>query len=35
MQAADQHTKLHERYFGHDQVTIIEPQKGWRLLDWR
>src|SRR5690349_2988103 len=24
-----------ERYFGHDRVTIIEPQSGWRLLDVR
>jgi lipopolysaccharide transport system permease protein len=24
---------LHERYFGHEHVTIIEPQKGWRTLD--
>jgi len=24
---------LHERYFGHEHVTIIEPQKGWRALD--
>ena len=22
-----------DRYFGHDHVTIIEPQNGWRLLD--
>ena len=31
----DHHENLSERYFGHDHVTIIEPQKGWRLLDWR
>ena len=24
---------LHERYFGHKHVTVIEPQKGWRTLD--
>jgi len=24
---------LHERYFGHEHETIIEPQKGWRTLD--
>jgi lipopolysaccharide transport system permease protein len=29
----DNHTNLLERYFGHDHVTIIQPQKGWRLLD--
>src|SRR5579862_8095251 len=26
-------TNLSERYFGHDHVAIIKPQKGWRLLD--
>ena len=26
-------SELHERYFGHEHVTIIEPQKGWRTLD--
>jgi lipopolysaccharide transport system permease protein len=31
----DQRTSLYNRYFGHDQVTIIEPQKGWQLLDWK
>ena len=25
--------ELHERYFGHEHVTIIEPQRGWRTLD--
>jgi lipopolysaccharide transport system permease protein len=24
-----------ERHFGHEHVTIIEPQKGWRALDIR
>ncbi len=24
-----------EKYFGHDHVTVIEPLKGWRMLDWR
>jgi lipopolysaccharide transport system permease protein len=24
---------VHEQYFGHDQVTVIEPIKGWRSLD--
>ncbi len=24
-----------EQYFGHDHVTVIEPLKGWRMLDWR
>jgi homopolymeric O-antigen transport system permease protein len=31
----DGQKSLSERYFGHDRVTIIEPQSGWRLLDWR
>jgi lipopolysaccharide transport system permease protein len=31
----DQRTNLYDRYFGHDHVTVIEPQKGWRLVDWR
>jgi homopolymeric O-antigen transport system permease protein len=26
---------LHERYFGHEQVTVIEPIRGWRALDLR
>jgi hypothetical protein len=24
---------MHERYFGHEHVTVIEPIKGWRSLD--
>src|SRR5262249_11751616 len=24
-----------DRYFGHGQVTVIEPPRGWRMLDWR
>ena len=35
MRAVDNHTSIYNRYFGHDQVTTIEPQKGWRLLDLR
>jgi lipopolysaccharide transport system permease protein len=23
----------HERYFGHEHVTVIEPTRGWRSLD--
>src|SRR5262245_19187077 len=26
---------LHERYFGHEHVTVIEPIRGWRPLDLR
>jgi lipopolysaccharide transport system permease protein len=22
-------------YFGHEHVTVIEPEQGWRTLDWR
>jgi lipopolysaccharide transport system permease protein len=24
-----------DRYFGHDHLTVIEPPRGWRMLDWR
>jgi len=24
---------IHEAYFGHEHVTVIEPVKGWRMLD--
>jgi len=33
MTVMDDRTSLSERYFGHDHVTFITPQKGWRLLD--
>jgi lipopolysaccharide transport system permease protein len=26
---------LQEQYFGHQHLTVIEPVKGWRMLDWR
>jgi lipopolysaccharide transport system permease protein len=26
---------VQDRYFGHEHVTIIEPPRGWRMLDWR
>jgi lipopolysaccharide transport system permease protein len=26
---------LRERYFGHEHVTVIEPSRGWRLVDLR
>lgn len=29
----DERTKLSDLYFGHDHVTIMKPQTGWRLLD--
>src|SRR3954447_10006399 len=25
--------EVHERYFGHEHVTVIQPIKGWRVLD--
>lgn len=27
--------RLHEEYFGHAHVTVIEPPRGWHMLDWR
>jgi len=27
--------QFQEQYFGHHHVTVIEPTKGWRMLDWR
>jgi len=27
-------SELQEQYFGHQHVTVIEPTKGWRMLDW-
>ncbi len=24
---------LHDAYFGHEHLTVIEPPKGWRMLD--
>lgn len=27
--------RLHEQFFGHDHLTVIEPPRGWRMLDWR
>ena len=35
MRNVNQHSSEHDRYFGHEQVTIIEPQEGWRLIDWK
>jgi len=34
MRTVDHHRSVYDRYFGHEQVTIIEPQSGWRLVDW-
>src|ERR1700741_916821 len=29
-------TQLHQdSYFSHQHVTVIEPRKGWHMLDWR
>jgi lipopolysaccharide transport system permease protein len=35
MRTVDQHKSAYDRYFGHERVTILEPQKGWRLLEWK
>jgi len=35
MQIMDGQKSLSDLYFGHDRVTIIEPQSGWQLLDWK
>jgi lipopolysaccharide transport system permease protein len=35
MRAVDQNRSVYDRYFGHEQVTIIEPTQGWRLIDWK
>lgn len=28
-------TDIQKEFFGHEHVTVIEPPKGWRMLDWR
>ena len=28
-------TEIQEEFFGHQHLTVIEPPKGWRMLDWR
>ena len=32
---SDAHDTLQEQYFGHEHVTVIEPAKGWHMLDLR
>lgn len=27
--------EFQEQFFGHQHVTLIEPARGWRMLDWR
>ena len=27
--------KGHDAYFDHEHLTVIEPPKGWHMLDWR
>jgi lipopolysaccharide transport system permease protein len=34
MRTVVHHRSVYDRYFGHEQVTVIEPQSGWRLVDW-
>lgn len=26
---------IQKQYFDHQHLTVIEPHKGWRMLDWR
>src|SRR6266511_645140 len=35
MRTVDQQRSIDDRYFGHERITIIEPQSGWRLIDWK
>lgn len=28
-------TQGHDAYFDHEHLTVIEPPKGWHMLDWR
>lgn len=28
-------TDTQREYFGHEHLTVIEPPKGWHMLDWR
>lgn len=28
-------TEIQEEFFGHQHLTVIEPPRGWRMLDWR
>lgn len=28
-------TEIQEEFFGHEHLTVIEPPKGWHMLDWR
>ena len=28
-------SELQEEFFGHQHVTVIEPPKGWHMLNWR
>jgi lipopolysaccharide transport system permease protein len=28
-------TAVHEQYFGHEHLTVIEPDRGWRRVDLR
>ena len=28
-------TEIREEFFGHQHLTVIEPPRGWRMLDWR
>ena len=27
--------EIKEEFFGHEHLTVIEPPRGWHMLDWR
>ncbi|GAB4203224.1 MAG: ABC transporter permease [Tibeticola sp.] len=31
----DSRTERAEAFFSHEHLTVIEPPRGWRMLDWR
>lgn len=33
VKALTRRMEAHEKYFGQDHVTVIEPRRGWRMLD--
>ena len=34
-EARPMNDRLQDQFFGHQHRTVIEPPKGWRILDWR
>lgn len=35
MKPDDVKQDIHEAFFGHEHITVIEPPKGWRMLDFK